>query len=106
MINTNNNSKTTNAARGGSNQAGTNAAQAQNRSQTQDGAQPITASYLKVLTVEEYEGPGGKAARRWTQIGVAFPHKDGAGLNVELRCLPLNGRLVILPPDEDDGTSR
>ena len=104
MINTNNNSKTTNVARGGSNQAGTNAAQSQ--SQNQGGAQPITASYLRVFTVEEYEGPGGKAARRWTQIGVAFPHKDGAGLNVELRCLPLNGRLVILPPDEDDGTSR
>jgi len=84
--------------------AGTNAAPSQ--SQAQGIAQPITASYLKVLTVEEYEGPGGKAARRWTQIGVAFPHKEGGGLNVELRCLPLNGRLVILPPDEDDGIGR
>ena len=104
MNNTHNNtSKTTNAARGASNQAGnTNAGQTQNPAQ--GGNQPITASYLKVLTVEEYEGPGGKAARRWTQIGVAFPHAKGAGFNVELRCLPLNGRLVILPPDEDDGT--
>ena len=70
-------------------------------------ATPATApTWLKVLTVEEYDGPGGKPARRWTQVGVAFPHKEGSGLNVELRCLPLNGRLVILPPDVDDGTGR
>lgn len=67
---------------------------------------PTPANYLKVLTVEEYEGANGKAARRWTQVGVAFPHKEGTGFNVELRCLPLNGRLVILPADADDGASR
>jgi hypothetical protein len=58
---------------------------------------PPATSWLKVLTVEEYETQDGKPARRWTQVGVAFPHKDGTGLNVGLRCLPLNGRLVILP---------
>ena len=35
---------------------------------------------------------------------VAFPHKEGAGLNVELRALPVDGRIVLLPPDPE-GTS-
>lgn len=96
----NQNQKTTNAARNPGNANHGNTAQA---NPTQAGTTP---SFLKVLTVEEYEGPGGKPARRWTQVGVAFPHKEGSGLNVELRCLPLNGRLVILPPDVDDGTGR
>jgi hypothetical protein len=91
----NTNTKTINAARSG---------HSNTQTATPSSARPATP-WLKVLTVEEYESPDGKPARRWTQIGVAFPHKDGAGLNVELRCLPLNGRLVILPPDEDDGST-
>ena len=42
------------------------------------------------------------------RIGVAFPHKNGAGFNIELESLPLtfNGKLVILPPKErDDSTT-
>ena len=81
-----------------------NPARAQTEAQPQ--APSRTANYLKVLTVEEYESPDGKAARRWTQVGVAFPHKEGEGFNIELRCLPLNGRLVILPPDADQADSR
>ena len=59
-----------------------------------------------MLTVKEYECPDSKAARLWTQVGVAFPHKEGEGFNIKLRCVPLNGRLVILPPDAEDGTGR
>jgi hypothetical protein len=57
-----------------------------------------TASYLDVFTVETFESQG-KTVKRWIRIGVAFPHKDGAGFSVELRALPLDGKLVILPPD-------
>ena len=37
----------------------------------------------------------------WTRIGAAFPPKEGPGLNVELRALPIDGRIVLLPPDPE-----
>jgi len=36
-----------------------------------------------------------KMARALPGEGVAFPHKDGLGMNVELRAMPVSGRLVI-----------
>jgi hypothetical protein len=54
-----------------------------------------------LLTVEEFE-TNGKKASSWTKIGAAFPHKDGIGLSIELKAFPVDGRLVVLPPDSDD----
>ena len=34
----------------------------------------------------------------WTEIGVAWPHRNGSGLNIELVANPLDGRLVLMPP--------
>lgn len=48
-----------------------------------------------VLVVEKYEDEAGAEKSLWTRIGVAFPHKDGQGLNVELKAVPVNGKLVI-----------
>jgi hypothetical protein len=48
-----------------------------------------------VLVVENYEDGAGTEKANWTRIGVAFPHKDGNGLNVELRAIPVSGKLVI-----------
>jgi hypothetical protein len=63
---------------------------------------PATApTYLNVFTVEEYES-NGKTGKRWTKIGAAFPHKEGAGFSIELRAFPIDGRLVVLPPDGND----
>jgi len=39
------------------------------------------------------EGEGDKAF--WTRVGAAWPHDDGKGFNIQLSCLPVNGRLVI-----------
>lgn len=68
------------------------------------------ATYLNAFTVEEFEanagGKGAKPARRWTKIGVAFPHKDGAGYNIELKALPLDGRVILLPPDQDEASEK
>jgi len=33
----------------------------------------------------------------WTRIGAAWGHKSG-GLTIELEALPLNGKLVLMPP--------
>jgi hypothetical protein len=59
-----------------------------------------TTNHLFAYSVEEYDAGNGKKQKSWTRIGVAFPHKDGPGLSVQLRALPLDGRIVLLPPDE------
>jgi hypothetical protein len=68
-------------------------------------AEATALTYLNVFTVEEYERDG-KTQKRWTKIGAAFPHKDGLGFSIELKAFPLDGRLVALPPDTDDGNIR
>jgi hypothetical protein len=81
-----------------------------NRNQPQTNRSPATAAapattYLNVFTVEEYES-NGKTAKKWTKIGAAFPHKEGVGFSIELKAFPIDGRLVVLPPDTDDNNSR
>ena len=79
-----------------------------NRNQNQNRQQPLapapaatpTPTYLNVFTVEEYERDG-KTQKRWTKIGAAFP-KEGAGFSIELKAFPVDGRLVVLPPDPAD----
>ena len=58
-------------------------------------------TYLNVFTVEEFDS-NGKKAKRWTKIGAAFPHKEGPGFSIELRAFPVDGRLVVLPPDSEE----
>jgi hypothetical protein len=60
---------------------------------------------INVFTVEEYES-NGKTQKKWTKIGAAFPHKEGLGFSIELRAFPVDGRLVVLPPDTDEGNGR
>jgi hypothetical protein len=31
----------------------------------------------------------------WTRIGSAWAHADGSGFNVQLDCVPLDGRVVL-----------
>lgn len=50
------------------------------------------------------EGEGDKAF--WTKIGAAWAHDDGKGFNIQLSCLPLNGRLVIREPKADAEAGR
>ena len=62
-------------------------------------------THLNVYTVQEFDAPSkdepGKKARSWTKVGIAFPHKDGLGFNIQLKALPVNGQLVALPAAED-----
>jgi hypothetical protein len=68
-------------------------------------AEGTARTYLNVFTVEEYES-NGKTGKKWTKIGAAFPHKEGIGFSIELKAFPIDGRLVALPPDTEDGNSR
>lgn len=53
------------------------------------------AERYDVLAVDNYEDSQGTEKASWTRIGVAFAHKDGLGLNVELQAIPVSGKLVI-----------
>ena len=68
-------------------------------------AETPALTYLNVFTVEEYES-NGKTAKKWTRIGAAFPHKEGLGFSIELKAFPMDVRLVVLPPDTDEGNGR
>jgi len=61
-------------------------------------------THLNVFTVQEYDAPTKeepeRKARSWTKVGIAFPHKEGPGFNIQLKALPVNGHLVALPAEE------
>jgi hypothetical protein len=57
--------------------------------------------HLYAYSVREFDGADGKKARSWTRIGVAFPHRDGTGFNVEVHSFPLDGRIVLFPADSE-----
>jgi hypothetical protein len=63
-------------------------------------------AYLNVLIVEEFETSAGNTARSWTKVGVAFPHGDGGGFNIELKAFPRDGKLVVLPPQSDERSDK
>lgn len=43
----------------------------------------------------------------WLNIGMAYPHQDGRGFNIQLQALPLQGRLTLRtlgsPPGMGEG---
>lgn len=43
----------------------------------------------------------------WINVGAAFPHQDGNGLNVVLQALPVDGKIVLrVPQDEAEQHTR
>jgi hypothetical protein len=67
---------------------------------------PQTAGHFNVFTVEEFDAPTKEdrnhKAKSWNKVGVAFPHKEGPGFNIQLRSLPVDGKLVVLPVNETE----
>jgi len=37
----------------------------------------------------------------WLAIGAAFAHQDGDGFNIVLQALPIDGKIVLRQPKED-----
>jgi hypothetical protein len=68
-------------------------------------AEATAPTYLNVFTVEEFES-NGKTQKKWTRIGAAFPHKEGLGCLIELKAFQIDGKLVVLQPDTDEGNGR
>ena len=54
---------------------------------------PQTERY-DVFVVENFQSQG-EDRSSWTRVGVAFPHDDGKGFQVQLKALPIDGKLVI-----------
>jgi hypothetical protein len=46
------------------------------------------------FTVREYEAKGEKKSR-WLEIGSAWTHKDGKGIDLTLEAMPIDGRVVL-----------
>lgn len=47
----------------------------------------------------------GEGKSHWTDIGAAWPHKDGKGFNVKLNLVPLSGEIVIREPKADEAST-
>ena len=37
----------------------------------------------------------------WINVGAAFPHADGKGFNVIVQALPIDGKIVLRLPKDD-----
>lgn len=66
-------------------------------------------SRLEAFTVRKYTTSDGEEKSAWTRIGVAFPHKNGEGFNVQLDAFPapsaskdgsMKYEIVLRPPME------
>jgi hypothetical protein len=55
-----------------------------------------------VFVVEKWTNNDGAEQSNWTRVGVAFAHKDGKGFNLELKALPIDGKLVIRQHEPKD----
>lgn len=62
----------------------------------------MTTTKKPALIAYAVNGEGKQAF--WTRIGFAWPHQNGEGFNIELNALPVNGRIVLMPPKADDST--
>lgn len=38
----------------------------------------------------------------WTKIGAAYPHETGAGLTVVLDAKPLDNKIILIEPTDED----
>jgi hypothetical protein len=48
----------------------------------------------KAFAVENFTKDD-KEKSSWTEIGVAWQHKDGKGFDVNIKLMPLSGRIVL-----------
>lgn len=54
----------------------------------------------RAYSVRESNKKGGKGF--WTAVGAAWAHEDGNGFNINLTCVPLDGKIVLRTVDDKD----
>lgn len=57
--------------------------------------------YVYTITNRDQDDSEGRTGF-WTKIGAAWPHSDGKGLSVSVDAIPLDGRLVLREPKEEE----
>ena len=62
-----------------------------------DSRQPNTPTH-RAYSVIKREGQDDY----WLNLGLAFPHKDGLGLNIVLQAYPLDGKIVLREITDDE----
>ena len=66
-----------------------------------DTQQPKYFDAFIVTERKPKEGDTGQPKEDWHRVGVAFPHREGGGMNVQItEGLAVSGKLVIRPPRE------
>jgi len=61
----------------------------------------MTTSIMNVLKPSSYVNGDGKEITTFTQVAVAFPHKDGGGCTVKIpEGVYLTGEIIVLPRTE------
>lgn len=54
-----------------------------------------TASKAPTHAAYQVRDSKGEGKGFWTRIGAAWQHKDGKGFNIQLECVPLDGRITL-----------
>ena len=68
-----------------------------------DQASAPSRNYLGVFVTEKFEGRDGEEKTNFTRVGVAFPHRNGGGYNIEIQTgISVSGKLVVLPPKDEE----
>jgi hypothetical protein len=67
-----------------------------NDTNTENGNKATKKPSHTAYSIREREGKDSK----WTEIGVAFPHRDGKGFDILCDVLPLSGRISLRVPSE------
>jgi hypothetical protein len=65
-------------------------------------AQPNTQTRKPTHRLYNVEGDG--ETSNWTEIGAAWPNKDGKGFNLVCRAMPLTGLIVMREIVEKEGS--
>lgn len=56
----------------------------------------------KAPTHIAYQVREGSQKGYWTRIGAAWAHKDDKGFNIQLECIPLDGKITLRVASENE----
>ena len=56
---------------------------------------PPAAQHFDAFVVKKFTDKENKERSTWSRIGVAFPHDDGKGFNLNLDAIPVDGKVVV-----------
>lgn len=68
----------------------------------QKGARPSHDIFVVEPPKEPTDKDGNPNKGFFTQIGAAWPTKNGTGYNIKLKALPLDGMLTMMPVKKED----